>query len=220
MIENDDLNSEQGNTQYQFATHYLDNPSNMTRFQSKLLLQAMRDPEYVTYGNRFDWNRFAYEFTTPDFDPPLDTLRLFDFVLTPHFSRSWRYLPRDRVWWLIRLVMDVPYPLFWLQKRQLQGHRGEMSRLAEKLNCFAITAQSLSYYLTRHRPDVPKQFQIVDMPLLVLLETQPSSVWGIEHRLFKTRLVKKVAFCEPLDQQSFGCVSNESSWKSEAFLIK
>jgi hypothetical protein len=78
-----------------------------------------------------------------------------------------------------------------------------MTRLAKKLNCFAITAQSLSNYLTRRRPNVPKQFQIVDMPLLVLLETQPSSVWGIEHRLFKTRLVKKVAFCEPLEQQLF-----------------
>ena len=182
--------------------HYLDDPDTMARFREQLLA-ALRDPAYPALPNgQFDWTHFAREFSAPDFDPPLTSLDLFR-ALRQHFHQPGYNLPRARVWWLVRLVMDVEDPVAWLRQQQRQ-RRGAFVEIARTLDCPGITNVHLSTYLTRlkvsHKPSIPDRFQVEGTRLLALVSDYHFWVWGLECRTHgRYRLVWRVVFQEELD---------------------
>jgi len=48
---------------------------------------------------------------------------------------AWHVVPRNRTWWLLRLVVeDAVEPVIWLHQQRLLYGRGELARIAEGLN--------------------------------------------------------------------------------------
>jgi hypothetical protein len=112
---------------------YLNDPDQMARFRAELLA-ALHDPGWANSRNTFHWLRFAREFTASGFEPPLESMTFFSFLLKPHFAQTWYILPRSRTWWLLRLAEDVSEPVIWLHQQRLPQRRGELARIAEGLN--------------------------------------------------------------------------------------
>jgi hypothetical protein len=177
---------------------YLDNLDHKSRFRTQLL-SALRDPNFTAYRNTFDWKRFAREFSTPDFEPPFDLWELF-YLIKPHYVHGWSAVPRNRVWWLIRLAIGVERPLVWLQQQQLEKQRGEMVRIANKLGCFAVTNVQLLLYLSRHKPRIPSRFQADGARILSLAPESPAAAWGLMCQPIRRRGYSwRVKFCEALE---------------------
>ncbi len=181
---------------------YLNDPDRMARFRAKLLT-ALHDPGWANSRNTFDWLRFAREFTTPDFDPPLESMTFFSFLLKPHFAQTWHIVPRSRTWWLLRLGEDATEPVIWLHQQCFLQRRGEMVRIAERLNHPAITNQKLATFLYQHKhPAIPGGFLAAGQRLLILSDSNPAAAWGVAARPVKQArqqgLAWQVVLCEPL----------------------
>ena len=123
--------------------HYLDDPAVQARFLERLRA-ALCDPAYIIRRRGFDWSRFASEFSAPDFDPPLEKWELFS-AIRQHFAPPGQYdVPRNRVWWAVRIVVGVEDPLQWLLDQKAAGRR--WTEVARQLGC-GVTNQDISRYL-------------------------------------------------------------------------
>lgn len=199
----EERNLERISIRMQLMDHYLDDPAHMARFRAELLT-ALRDPTYITHRNIFDWKRFALEFSTPAFNPPLNEWELFDYLIHPHYALNWRRVPRSRIWWLLCLVVDVEHPLAWLQEQQLLGHRGTMVRIAKQLDCSTVTNTDLFLFLNRYRPSIPVRFQIDGMSILaVMSQGDPPGVWGLVYGRSRGQLARLVVFYEEMNLLPF-----------------
>ena len=128
--------------------HYFDDPVTRERFL-KRLVEALRDPSYILSRGRFDWKRFAREFTSGDFDPPLEDWEFFT-ALKPHFKPDWEYyVPRSRIWWAIRAIVGEARPLDWLLAQRAAGRRWK--DIASQLDCGVTPGSLVSYVHTAER---------------------------------------------------------------------
>ena len=193
------------------AEQYLSNPDNMARLR-KQLVSALCDPDYcIGPGKTFDWVRFAREFTEKDFQPPLSASDFLDYMLHPHFAPpgSKKRLSRSRVWWLIRLKLDVEDPVSWLEDPTKRRH-GALVDMARKLNCLGITNVHISRFLVQvkqfHKPKIPERFRTEGTKVLAVQDDifplySYSCVWGLVYRkIRKGRFGWSILFKEEVQE--------------------
>lgn len=99
-----------------------------THFSPEYLVQeinrALRDSAYAIKGPRsnFNWERFAHDLL-PDLDSPLKAWELF-YHLRKYFAPPGTHdVPRNRIWWIVRIVIGVEDPDRWLLEQRRQGGR-------------------------------------------------------------------------------------------------
>ncbi len=185
------------------AESYLSDPDNMDRLK-KQLLSSLCDLGYHTRNRIFSWARFAREFTEKDFHPPLSASEFLDHMLQPHFAPpgSNKPLSRSRIWWLVRLKLNIDDPVAWLDTQRQQ--RGSLVKVARSIECpgFPITNVSISAFLMSirrsHKPKIPGRFKKEGTVLLAVLADPFSTyIWGMTcQRTRKGALIWKVLFRE------------------------
>ena len=185
------------------AESYLGDPENMSRLKDRLLA-ALCDPDFHTQGNRFDWVRFAREFTEKDFAPPLTASDFLEYMLRPYFAPpgSDKPLSRSRIWWLVRLKLNVEDPVAWLDAQRQK--RGSLVKVARAIECpgIRITNVSISAFLMHlrrsHKPRIPDRFRKEGTTVLAVQDDLRflSYIWGLACQSKKGTLYWDVLFRE------------------------